>query len=95
MQPVPAAVIVPVRAIRQPLASVTMSRMPGWTSSAARASSSGDSVTPGEPPDQDGDGLITVLDARICVLQCTAANCAEPVVRGEPGKGSANLREGR
>lgn len=40
---------------------------------------------PGTPPDLDGDGTITVLDARICVLQCDIDNCAEPVTRGKPG----------
>lgn len=31
---------------------------------------------PGDPRDIDGDGWITVNDARACVLQCTNPNCA-------------------
>ena len=31
---------------------------------------------PGDPQDNDGDGVITVLDARQCVLLCTNARCA-------------------
>ena len=31
---------------------------------------------PGDPRDYDGDGRITVNDARGCVLRCTLANCA-------------------
>ncbi len=31
---------------------------------------------PGDARDYDGDGIITVKDARACVLQCTNANCA-------------------
>ncbi len=31
---------------------------------------------PDDPRDQDGDGTITVLDGRQCVLQCTNPNCA-------------------
>jgi hypothetical protein len=31
---------------------------------------------PGDPRDNDGDGVITVLDARQCVLLCTNARCA-------------------
>lgn len=30
---------------------------------------------PGDPRDADGDGRITVLDARVCALQCTKLNC--------------------
>ncbi|NOX91237.1 MAG: hypothetical protein GXP18_01950 [Gammaproteobacteria bacterium] len=30
---------------------------------------------PGDPRDMDEDGVITVLDARQCVLQCDLANC--------------------
>ena len=33
---------------------------------------------PDDPRDADGDGTITVLDGRQCVLQCTLPNCAEP-----------------
>lgn len=33
---------------------------------------------PGEPPDIDGDGMITIFDARLCVLQCDFDKCAEP-----------------
>ena len=33
-----------------------------------------------DPKDADGDGIITVLDARKCVLQCTYPGCvSEPV----------------
>ncbi|MBT8143191.1 MAG: hypothetical protein KJO55_00735, partial [Gammaproteobacteria bacterium] len=39
---------------------------------------------PGTPPDLDGDGEITVLDARKCVLQCTLDNCVRPVTKGGP-----------
>ncbi|MEM8490309.1 MAG: PASTA domain-containing protein [Pseudomonadota bacterium] len=31
-----------------------------------------------DPRDSDGDGTITVLDARTCVNRCTLAACAEP-----------------
>ncbi|MDH5576010.1 MAG: hypothetical protein OEY80_11035 [Nitrospirota bacterium] len=31
---------------------------------------------PNDPRDKDGDGTITVLDGRQCVLQCTNPNCA-------------------
>ena len=34
------------------------------------------SAEPGDPADIDGDGRITVLDARKCVLQCTLPRCA-------------------
>lgn len=33
-------------------------------------------LAPGDPRDIDGDGWITVNDARACVLQCTNPNCA-------------------
>jgi hypothetical protein len=33
-------------------------------------------AVPGDARDYDGDGIITVKDARACVLQCTNANCA-------------------
>ncbi len=33
---------------------------------------------PGDPADADGDGIITVLDARQCVLLCTLPRCASP-----------------
>ena len=33
---------------------------------------------PDDPRDADGDGTITVLDGRQCVLHCTLPNCAEP-----------------
>jgi hypothetical protein len=33
---------------------------------------------PDDPMDADGDGIITVNDGRICVLQCDLENCAEP-----------------
>ena len=33
---------------------------------------------PDDPRDADGDGIITVLDARTCIRQCTLPRCAEP-----------------
>jgi hypothetical protein len=36
----------------------------------------GMAVSPGDPRDADGDGTITVADARKCALMCTKANCA-------------------
>ena len=33
---------------------------------------------PDDPADPDRDGVITVLDARICLLQCTLPGCAQP-----------------
>ena len=33
---------------------------------------------PGEPADIDGDGVITVGDARNCVYECTLSRCAIP-----------------
>lgn len=33
---------------------------------------------PNDPRDADGDGVITVLDGRICALKCTLENCATP-----------------
>ena len=30
---------------------------------------------PGDPRDADGDGVITVLDARTCVRQCSLPHC--------------------
>lgn len=36
----------------------------------------GQKVQPGDPRDLDGDGLITVNDARGCTLKCTSPNCA-------------------
>ena len=38
----------------------------------------GDPALPGDPADIDGDGVITVFDARNCVYQCTLARCAIP-----------------
>lgn len=35
----------------------------------------GQRVPPGDPRDVDGDGVISVLDARQCVLQCTNPRC--------------------
>lgn len=32
--------------------------------------------TVGDPRDANGDGAITLNDARACVLQCTRPNCA-------------------
>jgi peptidase M23-like protein/integrin beta-like protein/dockerin type I repeat protein len=34
-----------------------------------------------DPADADGDGTITVTDARACVLECDLPRCATPVVR--------------
>ena len=39
---------------------------------------------PDDPRDADGDGTITVNDARACVLQCTLPGCAEPVANTPP-----------
>ncbi|MEM7255522.1 MAG: putative Ig domain-containing protein, partial [Pseudomonadota bacterium] len=36
----------------------------------------GQAASPGDPRDIDGNGLITVNDARACVLQCTNLRCA-------------------
>jgi len=36
----------------------------------------GTPATPDDSRDADGDGLITVNDARICVLACTKPECA-------------------
>ena len=42
----------------------------------------GDSVPPADPAaDFDGDGVITVNDARWCAQQCTRKNCAEDEVQ--------------
>ncbi|MFK8015900.1 MAG: hypothetical protein AB8G17_10730 [Gammaproteobacteria bacterium] len=38
----------------------------------------GMAVKPGMTPDIDGDGVVTILDARQCVLQCTLPNCEIP-----------------
>ena len=39
---------------------------------------------PHDPRDADGDGFITVLDARACTLQCTLPGCAEPAGNTPP-----------
>jgi RHS repeat-associated protein len=39
---------------------------------------------PDDPRDPDRDGLITVLDARQCVLQCDLARCAVPAANTPP-----------
>ena len=39
---------------------------------------------PDDPRDADGDGVITVLDARSCVLQCTLPRCVEPLPNNAP-----------
>jgi hypothetical protein len=36
----------------------------------------GTPAAPGDVRDADGDGVITVLDARQCVLRCTNSRCA-------------------
>jgi len=36
----------------------------------------GQTPTAGDPRDANGDGKLTILDARACVLQCTRTNCA-------------------
>ncbi len=36
----------------------------------------GESATPGDPRDADGDGLITVEDGRLCTLDCANPQCA-------------------
>lgn len=33
-------------------------------------------VSPGDPRDADGDGVITPRDAKVCIAQCTRAGCA-------------------
>jgi hypothetical protein len=33
-------------------------------------------AAPGDPRDNDGDGIITVSDARQCVQMCTLPRCA-------------------
>ena len=38
----------------------------------------GTPAPPGSPYDVDGDGIITVNDARICTLQCSLPLCAVP-----------------
>jgi hypothetical protein len=38
----------------------------------------GDTALPGDPADIDGDGVITVGDARNCTYQCTLPRCAIP-----------------
>ena len=43
---------------------------------AAILAARGTAAAPGDLRDADGDGTITVLDARLCVQQCTHANCA-------------------
>jgi hypothetical protein len=40
----------------------------------------GTAALPGDPHDVDHDGVITTNDARICVLKCTRALCALPVL---------------
>ena len=39
---------------------------------------------PDDPRDADGDGFITVLDARQCALACTLPGCAEPQANEAP-----------
>lgn len=36
----------------------------------------GEIALPGDPRDADGDGLITVRDAKLCIQRCTRPNCA-------------------
>ena len=36
----------------------------------------GSSVSIGSPYDPDGDGFVTIDDARLCTLRCTNTNCA-------------------
>lgn len=38
----------------------------------------GSAAAPGDVRDADGDGKITVLDARKCALKCTNGNCSTP-----------------
>ncbi len=42
------------------------------------------SADPGDPRNSDGDGTITVLDARVCVLRCTLPLCASPPANRPP-----------
>jgi hypothetical protein len=37
----------------------------------------GTTVGVGDPRDYDGNGIITINDARGCVLKCSKANCAQ------------------
>lgn len=37
----------------------------------------GQTPVAGDPRDANGDGLITINDARVCVLKCTRPNCAQ------------------
>ena len=39
---------------------------------------------PDDPRDANGDGLITVMDGRMCVRQCTLASCAVVTPDGTP-----------
>ena len=39
---------------------------------------------PDDPADADGDGVITVLDGRACVNQCTLPGCASPPSNNAP-----------
>ncbi len=39
-------------------------------------SARGTAASPGDPRDINGDGVITINDGRLCVLQCTLPRCA-------------------
>ncbi|MBI1355236.1 MAG: hypothetical protein GC160_12885 [Acidobacteria bacterium] len=38
----------------------------------------GQTALPGDARDADGDGSVTVLDARVCVVRCTSGGCSVP-----------------
>jgi hypothetical protein len=42
------------------------------------AARNGPASGPGDPRDADGDGVITVLDARLCILECALPRCVPP-----------------
>lgn len=45
---------------------------------------------PGDPRDADGDGVITILDGRRCMLMCTLPGCAEPAANTPPVANAGN-----
>ena len=44
----------------------------------------GTDALPGDPRDPDGDGVISVLDVRQCIVLCTLARCAVPQPNSSP-----------
>jgi len=51
----------------------------------------GQQAQPSDPRDTDGDGQITVLDARYCVTQCTNPNCEPASASGTSSCGLLGL----